>query len=153
LASLGAGGVARGQGKIPQFKDYSVANFYKGKNAAPVITKDDRTFRTRLREGAKEEPNFAGRYILTTWGCGAMCLMGAVIDAKTGKIYWLPHTTCCWKFGDDDFAPVEFLSNSRLIIFSGLRNESEKDNEDDSHFYEFRDGRFTFIKTVKRKTN
>lgn len=154
IAALGGGSSNLfGQPRIPQFKDYAATDYYQGKTVSPIITKDDRTFRTRLREGAKEKPNFAGRYILTAWGCGALCLMGAVIDARTGKIYWLPHSTCCWRVGDDNFNPIEFRINSRLVVFSGLRNESEKDSEDDSHFYEFKNGRFIFIKTVKRKTN
>lgn len=144
---------ATAQSRVPQFRDFAVTKIYVGKNAPPKITNADKTFRTRLREGSKEKPNFAGRYILTAWGCGALCLMGAVIDAKTGTIHWLPHTTCCWDVGDDKFDPIEIRLKSRLIVFSGLRNESERDSKDDSHFYEFKNGRFIFVKTVKRRTN
>ncbi|HEU4872788.1 MAG TPA: hypothetical protein VFT44_06795 [Pyrinomonadaceae bacterium] len=74
------------QSRVPQFKDYPVTESYMGKTAPVVLTRDDRMFRTRLKEASKEKPNFAGRYILTAWGCGTTCLMGGVIDAKTGKV-------------------------------------------------------------------
>lgn len=137
--------------KIPQFRDYAVSEVYTGKNAKPVITKSDRLFRTRLSEGAKEEPNFAGRYILTAWGCGTSCLMGAVIDAKTGKISWLPGTVCCWDNYEESFHPIVFRLNSRLIILSGLINENEKHDPADSHYYEFKNGKFVYIKSLGRK--
>ena len=81
---------------LPKFEDYHIQEQYKGNTAAPIITKDDREFRTRLREAARGKANFAGHYVLTVWGCGATCLMGAAIDAKTGKVYRLPFTICCW---------------------------------------------------------
>src|SRR5688572_27905237 len=83
-----------GQTGTPQFKDYPPHGKYVGKNAAVIIRRDDRMFRTRLKEAAQEQPNFAGHYILTAWGCGAGCLIGAVIDANTGRVYWFPHTIC-----------------------------------------------------------
>jgi len=72
------------QNRVPRFKDYPVSERYSGQNAPLVLKRDDMRFRTRLREAAKAKPNFAGHYILTAWGCGAQCLMGAVI----GGSYW-----------------------------------------------------------------
>ncbi len=40
-----------------------------------------------------------------------------------------------------------------LINFTGLRNESEDDSADDRHYYEFRNGRFVFLKTIKRRAS
>lgn len=48
------------------------------------------TFRTRLREAAKEAPNFGGHYVIAEWGCGIYCQSGALISLKTGNIYPLP---------------------------------------------------------------
>ena len=140
---------ASGQNKVPQFKDFPAGKIYKGKNVpVKLTTADERMFRTRLREAAKEKPNFAGRYILTTWGCGTTCLMGAVIDAQTGKVYWWDFSICCWEDVDENFNPIEFRLDSRLIVFSGLRNE---DGTKGAHFYKFENGRFVFIKTVPDK--
>ncbi len=99
-----------GQTPIPPFKDFPAQGEYAGKNASVIITAGDRMYRTRLKDAAQEKPNFAGHYILTSWGCGAGCLMGAVIDANTGKVHWFPHTICCWNEikRDDSFTPIVF---------------------------------------------
>lgn len=138
---------AQAQGRVPQFKDYPVTEIYTGRTAPLVLTRQDRMFRTRLREAAKQKPNFAGHYIFATWGCGTSCLMGAVIDAKSGKVYSIPFTICCWSIDvDENFRPVEFRLNSRLIVFSGERGEQEGDNG--THFYEFKNGRFVHVRSV-----
>lgn len=138
------------QERVPQFKDYPVREFYRGKNAPVVLTRDDRKFRTRLRQAAKEKPNFAGRYILTSWGCGTRCLMGAVIDAKTGKVYWWESSLCCWGYDVGDiWGPIEFRLHSKLIVFIGARNENE--NDDGAHFYKFENGRFVHLKSVLKR--
>ena len=134
------------QNRVPQFKDYP-AEAFSGPNAALVLTRDDRTFRTRLREASKEKPNFAGHYILKAWGCGTSCLMGAVIDAKTGRVHWWNFSICCWNSIDDNFKPIEFRLNSKLIVFSGARNEKEGDEA--AHFYKFENGRFVHLRSVR----
>jgi hypothetical protein len=133
------------QTRVPQFRDFSVVEVYAGKTAPLKLTPEDRRFRTRLQEAARKKPNFAGHYILTTWGCGSECLLGAVIDAKTGKVYQWDFSICCWEGGDDNFRPVEFRLHSELIVFSGRRNEGEGDNG--AHFYKFENGRFVHLRS------
>lgn len=71
----------------PRFETYSAKRYF-GKNAAPVLDGDPMTkmFRSQIKEWAKAKPNFAGHYILATWGCGSDCTQLAIIDAKTGKV-------------------------------------------------------------------
>jgi|SRR5215470_7005670 len=64
-------------------------------------------FRTVIREGAREGPNFADHYTLVTWGCGAGCQSHAIIDARTGAVHMLPITT---SYG------VGVRRDSRLLI-------------------------------------
>lgn len=143
-------GSALSQSRVPQFKDYPVSEAYIGKNAPLVLTREDKMFRTRLREAAKEKPNFAGRYIVTAWGCGTSCVMGAVVDAKTGKVHWWNFSVCCWGYDtDDNFQPIEFRLNSKLIVFSGARNE--KDGDTGAHFYKFENGRFVHVRSVLKE--
>lgn len=140
---------ALAQQGVPQFKDFPAGEQYRGKPHAVVLAGDARTFRTRLKEAAKGKPNFAGHYILTTWGCGTQCLMGAIIDAKTGKVYMLPDTLCCWDIGaDDNFSPVEFRPNSKLLILSGAR--SERDGDNGTHYYKFENNRLVFLRSIKK---
>src|SRR4051794_13500037 len=69
----------------PRAADYP-AKRYTGINAAPDVRSDarSRSYRTQLTEWAREKPNFAGHYILATWGCGTGCAEIAIIDAITG---------------------------------------------------------------------
>src|SRR4029453_14494804 len=112
-------------GALPQFAAYPAPLAHPGKNAEPDLsTQEARSFRTRLREAAKERPNFAGQYILTTWGCGTSCVMGAVIDAQSGRVTFLPATVCCLSMAvDDGFSPVAARLTGRLIRLSGLLDE------------------------------
>lgn len=129
---------------VPQFKDYPVTERFTGKNAPVKLTRENRVFRTRLRKAAKEKPNFAGRYIHTAWGCGMECLMDGVIDAKTGKVYGVPFSICCWGTDyDDDFEPIEYRIDSRLIIYTGARNEKKGDAG--KHYYMFDGRRFVHL--------
>jgi len=107
---------------------------------APIrlVTKDDQAFATRLKQAANQLVNFAGHYIVATWGCGAECLGGAVIDARSGKVSFLPYSVCCWGEGD----PFYFRKDSRLIVLSGVLNE---DSPKGAHFFELRDGAFLHV--------
>lgn len=138
------------QERIPKFKDYPVTTVYRGKNAPLILNRETRTFKTRLREALKGRPNFAGHYILTTWGCGTGCQLGAIIDARSGRAHWLPFPVGQNYEVDADFRPVEFRLDSRLIIFSGFR--VDRDEEAGARFYKFENGRFKFLKFIKRRT-
>jgi hypothetical protein len=148
--SITISSISLAQNRVPRFSDYSVSETHSGQNAPIVLKRGDMMFRSRLREAAKEKPNFAGHYMLAVWGCGAQCLMGAVINAKTGRVFWIPHTTCCWGTEvDERFVPIEFRLNSRLVVFSGLRDEKEGD--DGAHFYKFENGRFVHLRSVLKQ--
>jgi hypothetical protein len=102
-----AGCTALGQspGRVePRFEDYPTTETFRGAPAPPVlITSEQRLYRTRIRKGVvngegvwsgswentmkTSGPNFAGHYFVIRWGCGSDCLMMAVVDAKTGKVY------------------------------------------------------------------
>src|SRR5450432_4443827 len=83
--------------KLPTFAQYPAVETYKGKPAPPVLqTANQRRFRTMIREGAAKGPNFAGRYTIADWGCGAGCVSIAVIDAKDGKVYSGPFEVLSW---------------------------------------------------------
>ena len=130
---------------LPKFEDYRVAERFEGKAAGPVLrTRTDRQFRTRLREAAQEKVNFAGNYVLATWGCGGGCVMGAAIDGQTGRVYWLPFTICCWPVEVEK--PLDFRPDSRLIVFTGSRNEKGQG----VYYYKFEGNRFVLLRAVEK---
>jgi hypothetical protein len=72
----------------PRFDDYPSVERYSGP-AAPVLVASaryGRTYRTRLRDGSKAGPNFAGAFTVVTWGCGSSCQVSVVISARTGTL-------------------------------------------------------------------
>jgi hypothetical protein len=125
-------------GPIPRFEDYPVPEVFKGTPAQPVLTTpEERRFRTVIRNGVSKgwgsedgvtgkellgpEPNFAGRYAIITWGCGSPCLMAAIVDLKTGRVYPPPYHRpehnyfqVPWAFPMEP--PLEYRLNSRLLI-------------------------------------
>lgn len=127
----------------PQFTDYKVG-IYSGPIKAPDLSShpDARTYRTRLRNAASGRINFAGEYILTTWGCGTTCIMGAVFSAKTGRVHFLPGTICCWFEMGENVEPIVFQADSNLMLINGLINEEEPMA---THYFEFRNGNFHLL--------
>lgn len=116
------------------------------------------TFRTRLREAiATGEVNFAGRYIITGWGCGTGCSQMAIIDAKTGRVH-LPDELAgvsAW-FGalDDDYEVYSYKKDSRLLIVRGTpgpMNDGDSAQEAGTYYYEWRANRLRLIKFVPEK--
>lgn len=139
------GDIASSQERRPRFKDYPVTSAYIGRNA-PVDFRSNpnaRTYRTRLREAASERPNFAGSYIVTAWGCGTSCLQVAIINSKTGKVFMLPFTVCCWSGEVEN--PLAFRLDSGLFIVNGMRNEQEPNAV---FYYKMESGKLRLIHTA-----
>ncbi len=83
-----------------------------------------RDFRTRITEGYKNgEINFAGHYIGVTFGCGAGCILGFMVDVRDGKIYDLPlgEENSCFYMED----AVVIRPDSRLFISAVCKEEAE----------------------------
>jgi hypothetical protein len=137
---------------LPTFDQFQVKEA-PPQTAAPLkLTKGDRMYRTRLRYATTHgKPNFAGRYILTQWGCGAECRIGAAIDTKTGLVHWLPGSVCCWPLNveqDPNLGDaILFRHDSSLIILSGLIDENETTGKA-TRYYNFEQGRFKLLLTV-----
>ena len=82
------------------------------------------TYRTNLRNAAKEGVNFAGHFILTTWGCGTNCSETAVIDARSGRVFF-PEILQGIGIGYcetlEDVEPLVSRADSRLLVLSGFK--------------------------------
>jgi hypothetical protein len=85
---------ARTQPQIPRFEDYRCTATLSITPRPPDLSDPQaHTFRTRLTEGAKSPPDFAGFYTVVEWGCGSPCQTHALIDRRTGKVYFFPDAT------------------------------------------------------------
>ena len=109
----------------PTLRQYA-AKVEKVKNVRVNLKshKNANMFRTNLRNAAKEGVNFAGHYILTTWGCGTNCSQSAIIDARNGRVFF-PRELEGAGLGfcelPDETESKVFQADSRLLIFSGFK--------------------------------
>jgi hypothetical protein len=62
--------------------------------------------------------------------------MSAVIDAKSGRVVWLPFTVCCGDYRQT--VPIEFRLDSSMLVIRGKRDE----REGGTYFYTFEAGQF-----------
>lgn len=122
---------------IPTFASHST-KVEKVRNVSVDLKshRDARTYRTSLRNAAKEGINFAGHFILTGWGCGTNCSQWAIIDARNGRVFF-PNELAGVSFGfcdlpqnampadgpkelpDDASGPLYFRPNSRMVVLTG----------------------------------
>jgi hypothetical protein len=96
---------------IEQFK---VSSIYKGKTNLPEFSNRDKAysgFRTRIRDGLKEGPNFAGHFSVIQIGCGAGCSFAFIADNQTGQVFDFPLG------GEQNmYMKLSFKLDSRLIV-------------------------------------
>ena len=154
---LALSSVGFAQSTTPTFTQYAA----KVENIKPVKVnlkshKNANMFRTNLRNAAKEGVNFAGHYILTTWGCGTNCSQSAIIDARNGKVFF-PRILEGTGFGfcelPDDTEPLVYQANSRLLVLSGFKGgELESANGRCGVYYlEWTGANFRQVKFVEKK--
>jgi len=125
---LGSQGLSLPHKEIPpRFNDFPVVEKFYGKPARVDLSSHPmgRIFRTRLRRGAQEGPNFAGHYALVWWGCGNECQQSLIVDLRTGKVYGLaesPSETTSSHSDGFKRQPLQssrgadFMLTSRLVI-------------------------------------
>ena len=132
--------------RTPRFKDYPVADIYKGKIAPLKLTNWDENWRARFQWAIENlEVDYAGRYIVMTWSCGSTCMLGVAINAKTGRVSWWDVRL---NYGVEK--PVDYRANSSLIIISGCRG-GVPDEKTGIHYFKIRNGRFVHQKSVPSK--
>ena len=143
--------------KTPTFAKYSVKfETATAKDINFKSHKDAKMCSTNLRKSLKEGVNFAGRFIVSSWGCGTSCLQSAIIDAKTGNVFF-PIELRGSSFGEGEVSQgddsIIFKKNSRLFILNGYTG---RDNEQDKRkygvwYFEWTGKAFKLIKYVKKK--
>lgn len=111
----------------PKFDSFP-ATVYDGPNAKLNLRSDTETrlFRTQLARWGKEQPNFAGHYILARWGCGTNCYSISIIDAKTGRIYHPAGLRSNTTDNIDDALvekSLQFKTDSKLLVLIGAPEE------------------------------
>ena len=118
----------KGGGKTPDFAEFPAGDRFEGKPAAlKIVTPQARKYRTMLRDSVKDGVNFAGHYIVGQWGCGGGCVQFAIIDAKTGDVFFPAFSVSVVAGAEEKMdeipEPLQFKPDSRLLVVTGARNE------------------------------
>lgn len=124
----------------PQFRDYQVRNIFQGRSAAPLLVRaEERSYRAMIREGvtngwgatdahseeSRPGPDFAGHYFIVRWPCGSPCMMAAIVDAVSGRVFPPPfhgsgddyfRVPAFWSFPQDGPPILDYRVDSRLLI-------------------------------------
>jgi hypothetical protein len=109
-------------GSLPSFDQFPAR--VESRQAIPPLRFSDaesQHYRTVIAAAATQSVNFAGHYVLATWGCGAGCVMAAAIDKRSGRVTSLPFTVSDWPLNVTE--PLAYRADSRLLVVSGRRNE------------------------------
>ncbi len=108
----------------PKPADYPSRARMKGETVLPDFKKRDRefnSFRTRIREGMKQGPNFAGHYSVIQFGCGTGCSGVVVADNRTGRPSRFPRG------GEDNmYLDLQFQVDSRLLAAQWLDYDTNR---------------------------
>jgi hypothetical protein len=147
-----AGGVAQAQERTgeraPRFSDYKVEPTSNPLVKPPIPPRGmDEETRLRLADSVApdDRANFAGGYFVAVWSCGAACVSGAIVEASSGQVIDIPFTVSGWREVHDDFSGIAFRADSRLIVFSGERNEK---GDMGRHYYVLDRGRLRFLTSI-----
>jgi hypothetical protein len=109
----------------PKFSDYPAAAWSGKPAAVKATTPQSKQYRTVLREAQKQGPDFAGRFRVAQWGCGAGCTDWAVIDAKTGQVV-TPENFRLVETESVNDDPLIYHRDSRLLMVLGAPEEDMK---------------------------
>jgi len=64
-------------------------------------------FKTEIKSTYQSGVNFAGHYVIASWGCGTACQSHAIINSKNGEAKFLPFSTVLG---------IEYQAESDLLI-------------------------------------
>ena len=97
------------------FEDFPVDTEYQGPVASIDFSTNENAllFRTVISHAVAQGVNFAGSYVIASWGCGTSCQSHAIIDARDGSIV---------SYGLGSLYSVAMRKDSSLLIFNPAQN-------------------------------
>jgi hypothetical protein len=158
---------------LPRFEDYPATETFAGRPVTPKLaTPLDQRYSNQIRDGVengygvfrdgKEQkgPNFAGTWIAIQWGCGTPCLRMAIVDARSGDLYYPPFSINgigarsfdlpLLMIGDSlpQNPEVEFQPNSNLMIIKATPNRAGR-HPSYTYYFLWRQKRWTLLRKVR----
>jgi len=106
------------ESKSSAFEEFSASSIFEGQIAEiDYSTEFAKSFKERIERAKEIGVNFAGKYIIMIWDCGASCQTGAVVSAADGRVYELPDVAGCG---------YKFRKDSKLLIVNSEDCQKEK---------------------------
>ncbi|HKZ03296.1 MAG TPA: tetratricopeptide repeat protein, partial [Pyrinomonadaceae bacterium] len=136
---------------MARFEDYPAMQKFAGKPASLLVSnRRARQYRTMIRQDAQAGPNFAGAYTIARWGCGSTCVAFAILDARTGRIYFHPQVLQVMHVPYQAENVLQFRPDSRLLIISGeiLPVDPDRQSGPESvgkFYYEWKNDQFKLV--------
>jgi hypothetical protein len=141
--------------KAPRFADYAVAPAFLGVPRPVDLAShpEAKMWRTRIREGARNGPNFADHFTVVTWGCGTDCTGIAIVDSRNGAVFFPKALGALHTVNIHDKVLEEgtlhFRRESRLLVAVGMPNEDTAQRG--VSYYEWTGNDLKLVFRVKRK--
>jgi uncharacterized protein YkwD len=110
-----------------------------------------KSFKTNLKEALSGGVNFAGHFIVATWGCGTGCQESAIIDGNTGNVFFPPQLRITLSGGElNEKDPLEYKDGSRLLVLNGCpENDAAGNTKCGSFYYEWTGQTLKLMRYVK----
>ena len=109
---------------FPRPAQYAATERFAGRTKLPDFRGRDRKFnsyRTRIRDGMRAGPNFAGHFSVIQIGCGTGCSFAIVGDNNSGRPAGFPRG------GEENmYMQLQFSTGSRLLAAQWLDYEGNK---------------------------
>jgi len=103
---------------------YDVSDIYTGVTTYPDFRGRDvmfKTFRTRIKNGMKAGPSFAGEYSVIQIGCGSGCSFVVVASNRTGQAFNFPRG------GEENmYLALKYRLSSRLLTAQWASYDDDK---------------------------
>lgn len=132
------------QSTFDSFGAYPVSKIYRGPVRQPDFKRHGRkfaTFRTRILDGLKGGPNFAGDFAVIQFGCGSGCSNVLIASARTGQVFQFPRG------GESHQAlEVRYKLNSKLMVANWCKDAAWSECVEEAFVFE--NGNWTKTATV-----
>ena len=148
-----------------KFKDYAVPVYKGPAGKLDMSSEDARTYKSRLTEAMQEPADFAGEYVLATWGCGSGgCISQTFVNRRTGHVIKQGFgSSSAYGITDDMGEDIRMgdtiegmKADSRLLVVREQTDPNEEDEVNDirasAKFYVLEGGELKLIKTVQLPT-
>ncbi len=100
--------------------------------------KEFAAFRTRIKTGMRQGPNFAGRHSVVVIGCGTGCVFAVVGDNETGRLVLFPR-------GGEDNPGLQLTHRVDSSLMSAQWTDPNEGDKCVREYFSLADGRFELL--------